>query len=280
MKVVDAHVHFWNPASLHYPWLDNVPALKASFLPRDYPDDVHAMVFVEANCAPGESANEVAFVERLATEDSRIMGTVAYVDLLDDRGRGAWLDHLSTLPRVVGVRHNIQGTPSGTCLDPRFVRGVSEVGARGLVFDLCATADQLADVAALVERSAATQLVLDHCGKPAIRNDAFDAWARDIERMARLDNVVCKLSGLLTEARPDQRNATSLAPYAGHVIECFGPTRLLYGSDWPVSTLGGGAVAWRSIVDDLTSAWATTERESLFAENAIRVYRLPRNAYS
>jgi len=273
MMVVDSHVHFWEPAELRYPWLDGISALKRSFLPCDYPDDVDAMVFVEANCAANEGADEVAFVERLG--ESRIAGTVAYVDLLDETHRAPALDHLSATPGVIGVRHNIQGTPTGTCLDPRFVRGVRDVGARGYVFDLCATADQLGDVVQLVEQCPETRLVLDHCGKPSVRTDAFDDWARDLGRIASFANVSCKLSGLLTEARADQRNAQALAPYAHHVMECFGATRLLYGSDWPVSTLGGGASLWRSIVYELTAHWSAADRHLLFAENAIRLYRLP-----
>jgi predicted TIM-barrel fold metal-dependent hydrolase len=278
MMVVDAHVHFWDPSALHYPWLDDLSALRRPFLPSDYPDDVHAMVFVEANCAPSDSRNEVAFVERLA--EPRIVGTVAYVDLLDEERRTAALDHLSTVPRVVGVRHNIQGTPKGTCLDPRFVRGVQAVGAHGYIFDLCATADQLADVVALVERCPQTQLVLDHCGKPAIRDNAFDDWARDIERIASFANVSCKLSGLLTEARPDQRNARSLVRYVRQVLRCFDAPRVLYGSDWPVSTLAGRGTLWRSIVEEITWAWTAADRHLLFAENAIRQYRLAVNAQS
>jgi len=199
--VVDAHLHFWDPATLRYPWLDDIPALQRPFFPRDYPGEADALVFVEANPAPGTSAAEVAFVERLAAEEPRIAGTVAYVDLLDEAQHRAALDHLSTVPRVIGVRHNIQGTPKGTCLDPRFVRGVHAVGARGYVFDLCPTADQLGDVAALIERCPETRLVLDHCGKPAVRNDAFDDWAREIERIASFGNVSCRVCGILSVAR-------------------------------------------------------------------------------
>jgi len=278
MMVVDAHVHFWDPAVLHYPWLDGIPTLRRSFLPRDYPDDVQAMVFVEANCAPGEGASEVDLVERLA--EPRIAGTVAYVDLLDEEHRSAALDYLSRVARVVGVRHNIQGTPRGACLDPRFVRGVQAVGQRGYVFDLCATADQMHDVTALAERCPETQLVLDHCGKPAIKNDAFDDWARSLERLARFANVSCKLSGLLTEARADQRDARSLRAYVDHVCACFGAVRVMYGSDWPVSTLAGGAGLWRSLVEELTSHWTTEDRQRLFADNAVRLYRLALHAHS
>lgn len=280
MMVVDAHLHFWDPGKLRYPWLDGVPELRRPFFPRDYPGEADAVVFVEANPAPGTSADEIAFVERLAANEPRIAGIVAYVDLVDEAQHGAALDHLSTVPRVIGVRHNIQGTPKGTCLDARFVRGVQAVGARGYVFDLCPTADQLGDVAALIDRCPETRLVLDHCGKPAVRNDAFDDWARDIERIASFGNVSCKLSGILTEARADQRNASTLAPYVSHLTQCFGATRLLYGSNWPVSTLSGELSLWRSIVDELTSSWTHADRQLLFAGNAIRMYRLPLHANS
>jgi L-fuconolactonase len=280
MMTIDAHVHFWDPAALTYPWLDGVSALGRPFLPRDYPDDVQAMVFVEANCAPGESAREVDFVERLAAAQPRIAGTVAYVDLLDEARRTGALDHLSGVTRVIGIRHNIQGTPRGTCLDRRFVRGVEEVGRRGYPFDLCATADQLGDVAALVERCPETQLVLDHCGKPDIRNDAFSDWARALERIACFANVSCKLSGLLTEARADQHDVRSLWPYVEHAIACFGAPRLLYGSDWPVVTLAGDLALWRSLVEQFTSHWPAADRQLLFADNAVRLYRLALHAHS
>lgn len=274
MMVVDAHVHFWDPGALRYAWLDDIPALRRPFLPRDYRGDAHAMVFVEANCAPHENADEVDLVERLAAGEPRIAGTVAFVDMLDEPRREMVLERLARNRRVVGIRHNIQGTPRGWCLDERFVRGVRAVGRRGYPFDLCVTADQLRDVASLVERSPGTQFVLDHCGKPAIRNDAFDAWARDIERLARFNNVSCKLSGLLTEARADQRNAGAVGPYMKQACACFGATRLLYGSDWPVLTLAGGLDAWRSMVEVLTAHWVASDRERLFAGNAVQLYRL------
>lgn len=278
--VVDAHVHFWDPEALPYPWLDGIPSLQRAFLPRDYAGDVAQMVFVEANCAPELSADEADFVDRLAMDDPRIAATVAFVDVRDDRQRAERLDRLSRNPRVAGIRHNIQGMPRGFCLDPRFVGGVRDVGARGFSFDLCVTADQLVETTALVERCPGMQFVLDHCGKPAVRDDAFDAWARDLEAIARFPNVACKLSGLLTEARADQRDAASLRPYVEHVRASFGATRLLYGSDWPVVTLAGGLELWMSLVEQLTTHWTEEERRRLFAENAVRLYRLGQHAHS
>lgn len=278
LRVIDAHVHFWDPAALRYPWLAAEPTLARSFRPGDYmplaANAVDAVVFVEANPAPELAADEVAWVEQLAEAEPRIAGIVAFVDMLDEARRDAALAALARATRVVGVRHNIQHQPSGFALQPAFVRGVQAVGAARMPFDLCITADQLGEAIALVERCPDVQFVLDHCGKPAIRDGAFIAWARDLERLASHDRVSCKISGLLTEALEEQRTAEALAPWVEHVRECFRPSRLLYGSDWPVSTLGGGAERWRTIVDAITATWPEGERRAFFADNAVRVYGL------
>jgi L-fuconolactonase len=282
--VVDAHVHFWDPGVLHYPWLRPVPELERTFLPGDYDPfregdgAVDAVVFVEANCAPGEGADEVAFVEGLAMREPRVTGVVAFADLLDEQARSLTLDRLSKRPRVAGVRYSIQGHPAGFALQRAFVRGVQEVGSKGLTFDVCATATQLPDVAELVRRCPGTRFVLDHCGKPAIRDDAFDNWGVDLARLAAHDHICCKLSGLLTEARSDQRVDAALAPYAEHVVACFGAERIMYGSDWPVVTLAGGVAEWRGFVDRFTAGWSPDERRCFYAANAIRTYGLTPNA--
>jgi L-fuconolactonase len=278
LRVVDAHVHFWDPGRLHYPWLDGSPGLERAFLPSDFTSltsgAVDAVVVVEANCRAVESEAEVAFVEQLAATRPGVAGTVAFVDLLDERSRSASLERLAATNGVVGVRHNIQGQAAGFALEPAFVRGVDEVGRAGLPFDLCVTATQLPEVTALVRRCPRTSFVLDHCGKPAIRHDAIDAWATDLAELAACDNVCGKLSGLLTEARTDQRGDDALRPYAECVVACFGTDRVMFGSDWPVVTLSGGDVAWRGFVDRFTAAWSDHEQQQLYADNAIRHYGL------
>ena len=290
-RVIDSHVHFWDPAILRYPWLGDVPALNRPMLPRDYRplqrcedatvdanvDDggaVNAVVFVEANCAPKQGEAEVAFVQRLTQHEPRIAGIVASLDLRDARARGAALARLRSAPRVVGVRHNIQGNPAGFALTPEFVRGAQAVGESGLTFDLCATADQLGDVVSLVAQCPATTFVLDHAGKPAIQHDSFGDWSVRLAGLAKLDNVVCKLSGLLSEARADQRNEAGIARYAHHVLACFGTHRVMYGSDWPVCTLAGGESVWRGLVARFTADWSSQARDAFYAANAIRIYRL------
>ena len=277
-RVVDAHVHFWDPSVLHYPWLEADPLLNRAFLPGELESltarTVDAVVFVEANCMPSESLAEARFIETLAGTEPRIAGIVAYVDMLDDAGRADTLDALARCDRVVGVRHNIQGHESGFCLHPSFVRGVREAAKREFTFDLCITADQLPDVTRLVRDCPDTQFILDHCGKPAIRADRLDEWATDLACLAECANVACKMSGLLTESRPDQCNLEALRPYLEHAHHRFGVERLLYGSDWPVLTVAGTTASWRGIVDSFTASWSEEDRDAFYATNAMRIYGL------
>ena len=275
---IDAHVHFWSPAALDYPWLRDTPALNRAFLPADLESlgagSLDGVVFVESNCLPSQNIAEVDFVHALVECEPRIVGVVAFVDLRDAPSRRRSLELLAQRERVVGVRHNIQGQPTGFSLQPEFVRGVQEVGARGFTFDVCITAEQLTDVTELVRRCPDTRFVLDHCGKPAIREAVFEPWATDIARLAEHENVSCKLSGLLTEASPAQRQESGLREHARHALSCFGTTRVMYGSDWPVVTTAGGEPAWRALADGFTSDWTPNDRQAFFRDNAIRVYRL------
>ncbi|MEO8622618.1 MAG: amidohydrolase family protein [bacterium] len=276
--MIDAHVHFWDPTTLHYPWISGMAALERPFLPADFESlmggSLDGVVFVEANCLASENVAECEFIDALAEKEPRIIGSVAFVDLCDAQARRHTLGVLAQRERVVGVRHNIQGHPKGFALQPEFIRGVQEVGEHELPFDLCVTGDQLTDITELVRRCPDTRFVLDHCGKPAICNDAFEPWATDLARLAEHQNVACKLSGLLTEARPEQRGEESLFRYARHAMLCFGSTRLMYGSDWPVVTIAGGERAWRTLVDAFTSDWTSAGRQAFFFDNAVRFYGL------
>lgn len=278
-SVVDSHVHFWDPAELDYPWLDALPALRRPFGPAEYAAasaeaPVERVVFVECNPAPGQGVAEARRVQRLAEAEPRLAGIVAFADLLDLGSLVGVLDELSSLPLLRGVRHNIQGNPPGFCLQPAFVAGVLEVGRRGLSFDLCATHDQLGEVAELAARCPDTRLVLDHCGKPAIRDRAMEPWRDSIARLASLEHVWCKLSGLLTEADPARWSEDDLLPYADHIAAAFGTGRLMYGSDWPVLTLAGPYGAWYQFTRRFTRDWSPDEARRFYRDNAAEFYRL------
>lgn len=279
LPILDAHVHFWDPAALRYPWLDALPTLRRSFLPADYSAalgelPVERCVIVEGNCLPEQSVGEARYLERLAGGDPRIVGIVAFAEMTEPTRRSATLDCLTSMPLVKGIRHNIQGQPRGFALQRAFVEGVRDVGARGWTFDLCITHDQLGDAIALVERCPDTQFVLDHCAKPAIRTAAREPWQHDLARLAAHANVCCKISGLLTEADLGHWREEDLFPYAAHTIACFGIDRVLYGSDWPVLTLAGDYKRWFHFIAHLTEAWSKDERRRFYSENAARVYQV------
>ena len=179
LGIVDAHVHFWDPSALRYPWLDGLPALDKAFLPASYASatsgiPIDSMILVEANCLPHQTLGEADFFEEAAGLDSRVAGIVAFASLTTPAELDVTLDALAARPLVKGIRHNIQGEAAGFCTQPSFVDGVRKVGARGLTFDLCATHDQLRDVVELVRLCPDTRFVLDHCGKPAIRDRRLD----------------------------------------------------------------------------------------------------------
>ena len=282
--IVDAHVHFWNPVALHYPWLEETPSLNRMFLPADYRAatgeiPISKLVFVEADCRPDEAPREVALIEQLAATEPRIAGIVAFADVAEGLGAGSLelgraLDELARSPRVKGIRQNIQGQPAGFCSQRAFVDGVREVGRRGLTFDLCATHDQLGEVVQLVRECPDTRFVLDHCGKPAIRDRRTEPWRNDIAALAAQGNVSCKLSGLLTEAALEGWSDDDLLPYANRVVQVFGTERVMYGSDWPVLTLAGSYCDWYGFTERLTAAWSAGERSRFYESNAARAYRL------
>ncbi len=239
---------------------------------------------VEGNCHPARAREEVCWVEELERREPRIAALVAYIDCTS-AGAAGEIEDLAPHPLVHGVRHNVQGNAPGFCLQSAFVAAVRETGRRGLTFDICATHDQLADVLALARLCPDTPLVLDHFGKPPVGDGAaFAPWAERVRELARLPNVCCKVSGLLTEAAPEHRRDEDLLPYAERVLDCFGPERLIFGGDWPVVTLAGTWDEWYGFTCRFTAAWSDDERAAFYAGNAERFYRLgerrPRRASS
>lgn len=277
LGIVDAHVHYWDPSVLRYPWLEGLSSLDRPFLPAAYASatsgvPIDTSILVEANCLPHQTLDEADFFEAVAGVDPRVAGIVAFASLTTPAELDRTLDALAARPRVKGVRHNIQGEPSGFCTQRSFVDGVRKVGARGLTFDLCATHDQLRDVVELVRLCPDTRFVLDHCGKPAIRDRLLDPWRADIADLAECANVWCKISGLVTEASPTDWRESDLVPYASHVVERFGTERVMYGSDWPVLTLAANYAAWFGFTEWLTKGWSDAERRAFYRGNALRAY--------
>jgi L-fuconolactonase len=283
LTFVDAHVHFWDRARLPYPWLAGVPAISGAHTPIELANGVGPrrpteIVFVESAVDPAHALEEVHWVDHLAVRgphDIAIAAIVAQVAV--DRGAEteAALASLHAHSRVRGVRHIIEAHPEPDyCLRPAFVHGVQRVGEHGWTFDLCLRPAQLPACLELVRACPATPFVLDHAGKPDIRRGALDPWRADLAALARLPNVVCKLSGLVTEADPATWTPDTLRPYVDHLLSCFGAERLLFGSDWPVVELAASYGRWLQTALELLEPLSAGERAAVMCDNARSFYRL------
>lgn len=278
--LVDAHVHYYDPTKLHYPWLDNVPAIKGSYLPQDFAEAtagiaIDKQVFVEVDVAAGQALAEARFVQGLATVDPRIQGIVASAAIERGAAVDEELDRLAEVALLRGVRRLIQYHPAPDyCLQPAFVEGVQRLAARDLSFDICIRHQQLASATELVRRCPNVRFVLDHIAKPGIAAGLRDPWWEELRAMAQLPNVVCKVTGVITEADPQHWTLEHIRPYIEHSLECFGFDRVLFASDWPVLNLASAYRPWVEIMDQVLDGCSLSELQRFYRDNANATYRL------
>lgn len=277
--IVDTHVHLWHPKQLRYPWLKQVPLLNRPFLLKDYNAaignlEVESMVFVQCDTHPDDGLKETSWVTSLAAADPRIRGIVAWAPLEVGNCVATFVEKLAEESLVKGIRRLIQGESVDFCIQPNFIAGVKTLSRHRLSFDLCIYHPQLANAIRLVEQCPDVQFILDHIGKPDIKNQLFEPWKQEIKVLADFPNVHCKISGVVTEADHENWSLDNIQPYIDHVISCFGFDRVIYGSDWPVSTLATDYRRWVEALQETVSGCTPEELRKLFHDNAIRFYRL------
>ena len=202
-----------------------MPSLRRRFGPEDYGGGrrVAALIFVQADCRDDEALDEVRWAAELAARDPRVRGIVAYAPLHLGARAAAPIAAVAAQPGVVGVRRLLQDEPPSTVDDPALVEGVRMLADHGLPFDLCVRHQQLRAVSALVAACPDVTFVLDHLGKPPVATGALAPWRDDLARLAASGRVVCKLSGLTTEAAPGWRPA-DLRPYLDVALDVLAPT--------------------------------------------------------
>lgn len=270
--MIDAHFHIWQIARADYGWL--TPAQGAIY--RDValadwravsrPCGIAGGVLVQA--APTEA--ETAFLLAQAAAADDVLGVVGWVDLLA-RDAPQRIEALARNPKLKGLRPMLQDIPDPdwilqTALAPAF----EAMLACDLAFDALITPQHLPRIALLARRYPGLRIVLDHGAKPDIAHGQWQGWADALTRVSQLPNLVCKMSGLWTEAG-GSAPVSALARYADHVLACFGATRVLWGSDWPVLERAGDYARWL----DAARSWvATPDRAEVFENVAKRVYRL------
>jgi L-fuconolactonase len=279
--LVDTHVHLYDPAAVRYPWMADVPALNSRHGPAEFTAAlgsiaVDKLVFVEVDAAPGENFAELAWVADAAARDSRIQATVASIALERGIAVEPEIAAYASIPLARNVRRLIQGHVGepGWCLRPDFLEGVRLLGVHGLGFEICIFHPQMRDAIELVSRFPEISFVLDHLGKPGIREGLREPWQREIRALATYPNVVVKISGAVTEADHAAWTYDEVAPYVAHAIDCFGFDRAIFGGDWPVMELATRYPDWVALVERVTAGASASDIRQLFRDNAIRTYRL------
>jgi L-fuconolactonase len=278
MRRIDSHVHLWKYEPQEYPWISSeMSSLKQDRLASDLRPlmterNIDACIAVQAR----EKEGETDFLLELARQNPWIAAVIGWVDLTcyDIAPR---LDRWSH-DRLRGFRYVLQNNPRTPTLlaSAAFLSGVRLLQSRSLVYELLISADQLRHVQSFCGMRDDHWLVLDHLGKPDIRGRLLEEWRRDVEPLARMPHVVCKLSGLVTEAADASGNfdEADLLQYLDLALELFGPGRVLFGSDWPVCTLASSYRETTQVIERWSAKLSAAEQAMLWGQTAARVYRL------
>jgi L-fuconolactonase len=278
--IIDSHVHLLDQQRFGYAWADGTPALKRDWTADDLahrakPYEIEGFVFVEVNVDTPQYLDEADWVDDLASHDRRVRGAVVCLPLERGPAIEPEIARVAKLKTARGVRRLIQNEPDPEfMLKPAFIQALRLLPKYNLSFDACIFHPQAANTLKMMRQCPEVAFVLDHIGKPGIRDGLIDPWREHIREMAALPTVVCKLSGVTTEAEHKTWTRDQLRPYIDHVIECFGPNRILYGGDWPVSELAGSYLQWLATLDWATAGFSPADKRKLFRDNAIKAYRL------
>lgn len=278
--IIDSHIHLLDPKRFGYSWIKGAPALARSWSADDLataakPYSVEGFVFVEVDVDLPQHVAEAEWVNEVARTDRRVLGCVAALPLERGKAVEAEMARFAKLPVMRGVRRLIQNQRDPDfVLKPDFLDALKLLPKYNLSFDICIFHHQFENTLAMVRRCPEVSFILDHIAKPGIKAGYLDPWRQNLRELSKLPNVVCKLSGVTTEADHKAWTREQLRPYVEHVIDCFGFERIMYGGDWPVSELAGRYTQWIELLDWVTTNCTPGEKRQLFRGNAIKTYRL------
>ena len=278
-QVIDAHHHFWDPENTEYPWLtDELAAIRRRFGPEDLsPNLVLAGVEATVLVQTRSSLDETREFLGIASATPYIRGVVGWLDLTDP-GITDTISELRASPggeRLVGIRHLLhEESDPDWLLRPDVQRGIAAVGRAGLVYDLLVRSRELPAATALVRRLPDVRFVVDHLAKPQIALGRREPWASLMAELGPCQNVAAKLSGLVTEADWTGWIASDIQPFVDVALEVFGPSRIMFGSDWPVCLLAAPYEVVLGAAQTMTSRLSPTEQAAIFSRTAELVYGL------
>lgn len=276
--IIDTHLHLIDRSALRYPWLAGEPALDRDFSYEEYAAEakrvgVERVLHMEVDVDPADMEAETARVEALSRQTGSMLAGAIASCRPEEPDFPAYLDRQRANPFVKGFRRVLHVVPDDISEGALFRENIKRLADTGLVFDLVVLPHQIPKAIALADLAPDVRFVLDHCGVPDIKSGAEHPWRAHMSEIARRPNVAAKISGVVAYAGPAWTVET-LRPYVEHTIGAFGWDRVVWGSDWPVCTLGGGLSTWVAATQALLSGCGHSERDRLLRANAVKLWRL------
>ena len=278
LPIIDTHQHLWDLDRFRLPWLKDATTLARSFLMDDYLKAAEGLgvvksVYMEVDVDPADIEAETAYVAAKAKDAGSLLRGAIASCRPEETGFGAYLERQRQNPFVKGFRRVLHVMPDELSESATFRSNINLLSGSGLPFDLCVLPHQIPKAIALADLAPDVQFVLDHCGVPDIKGGAEHPWRGHITEIARRPNVVAKISGVVAYSG-EEWTVETLRPWVEHTIDAFGWDRVVWGSDWPVCTLGGGLSTWIAATHALIAGASTDEKTKLLSANARRVWRL------
>ncbi|MGR3810112.1 amidohydrolase family protein [Jiulongibacter sp. NS-SX5] len=273
--MIDAHQHFWTYSKEEFSWIDgSMSAIQRDFLPNDLAQvyqkhKVDGSVLIQVN--QNEEENEV--FHDYAVNHDFIKGTVGWVDFKSEN-LSERLAYYQSKPLLKGFRHIVQGESDDFLLDPLFTKGVQQLEKLGYTYDILIFERQLKAALTFIKALPENKLIIDHIAKPDIKNQSIDSWKFYMKTIAQQSNVSVKVSGMVTEADYTGWKPEDFTEYLDHLLESFGPEKLVYGSDWPVCLVAASYEQQLQIVQEYFSKLSHHEQHMIFHQNAVNFYGL------
>ena len=280
ISLLDTHQHLVYREKASYGWTKDIPSLaEGNFTLDDYKTlteglGIGGTLFMETGVDDPDYQQETRFVKSLAdNSDNGMIGLISSIRPESDEAFETWLEETIEMG-VVGYRRILHVMPDDTSQSDIFRKNVRKIGVSGKTFDICFLPGQLPIACELAKACENTKLILNHCGVPDIAGDGLDPWRQDIKALAQIPNVICKLSGLMAYCAPGTSSLETIEPYVDHVLNCFGPNRMVWGSDWPVVNLAKGLPEWIAVTRKILGKLSADEASSIAYGTAQTVYKV------
>lgn len=293
IPIIDTHQHLWDLVQFEPPWLNEADAkIAAKHDTADYIAETKGLnivksVYMEVDVAPADQVKEAEYVLGLIQSGKAPTVGAVISGRPNSDNFASYMAKFKDNPLIKGVRQvlHVPTAQRGLCLQEQFVRSIQLLGEMGKSFDLCMRPTELADGAELAAKCPHTQLVVDHCGnadpqawrakekQTVAPIHEVNQWKQDIEKMAKRDNIVCKISGIIARA-PKDWSADDLAPAVNFCMDTFGPDRVVFGGDWPVCKLGASYAEWVKALKQIISSRPLADQKKLLHDNAQKVYKV------